>query len=268
LLYFYRKGDDISLGRLKNNTKDRVGIVRFNRYNSRMIIEEYNSPTDIWVKFIDTNEKTNTTWQNFCNGKVRSLYDKTVFGVGYIGEGKYKAYENKLPTPQYKSWSSTLQRCYYEKYLVKQPTYKGCTVIEDWHNFQVFAEWYDQNYYHIEGERIHLDKDILLKGNKLYSPETCIFVPFFINNLFSKTSRGKFPIGVSFNENNKNFIVQCTNDLGKVIYLGSYNDSFLAYKEYKKFKEKIIQCIADKYKDKIPVPLFNAMMSYTVDIRD
>ena len=63
-----------------------------------------------------------------------------------------------------------------------------CSVYEGWHNFQNFAKWYEDNYYEIEEEQMHLDKDILVKGNKVYSPDTCVFVPETINGLFVKSN--------------------------------------------------------------------------------
>jgi hypothetical protein len=133
---------------------------------------------------------------------------KRLHGVGYLGKGEYKSFENGKNTRQYMIWYSMINRCYNEKYHKKLPTYKDCTVSEEWHNFQNFASWYDQNYYEVNGEKMALDKDILIKGNKVYSSETCIFVPQFINSLFTKCNaiRGEFPIGVSWHKHNKKLL--------------------------------------------------------------
>lgn len=103
-----------------------------------------------------------------------------------IGEGNYKVSDNTIVNLNYSTWLSMLKRCYNIEFQFKHSSYIGCSVHEDWHNFQNFAKWYDENYYSIGNERIALDKDILVKGNKIYSPETCIFVPHNINNLFTK----------------------------------------------------------------------------------
>ena len=96
----------------------------------------------------------------------------------------------------YQCWSNMLKRCYNKNVHNKQPTYKDCSVCNEWLCYANFEKWYDENYYEIEGERTELDKDILFKGNKVYSPITCIFVPQRINTLFTKSNR-KFGINVS-----------------------------------------------------------------------
>ena len=176
-------------------------------------------------------------------------------------------YSHKENRKTYKTWQSLLQRCYDTKLHEKYPTYKNCTTCEEWHNFQNFAKWYDENYYEIDGEIMCLDKDILIKGNKVYSPETCIFVPRRINILFTKTdaNRGNLPIGVT-QKNDKYVITMRINK--KFVSNKSYKTPQEAFKVYKYFKEKYIKEIADEYKDKIPVKLYNAMYKYKVEITD
>lgn len=67
-----------------------------------------------------------------------------------------------------------INRCYNAKFREKQLQYTGCTVCEEWLNYSNFKVWYGQN--GIKGMALDLDKDILFKGNKVYSPETCCFV--------------------------------------------------------------------------------------------
>lgn len=76
-----------------------------------------------------------------------------------------------------------MNRCYGDKHKYSQYSYKGCTVCEEWHNYQNFAKWYEDNYYNCE-EELELDKDIIIYGNKLYSPETCLFVPKLVNTSY------------------------------------------------------------------------------------
>ena len=115
-----------------------------------------------------------------------------------------------------------------------------------------------------------LDKDILIKGNKIYSPQTCIFVPKRINTLFTKrqNDRGELPIGLHINNNNK--IVARCNTLNERKYLGSFslNEPFKAFTCYKNFKENYIKQVADEYKDYIPTELYEAMYRYEVEIDD
>jgi hypothetical protein len=164
-----------------------------------------------------------------------------------------------------------LARCYSEKFHEKQPTYIGCTVCEEWHNFQNYAKWYDENYYEVDGYKMNLDKDILVKGNKIYSPETCVFVPDFINLLFvnRKQYRGSLPVGVKVcTKNPKKYEAQCRNNTGKRIYLGYYDSPEEAFQYYKEFKENLIKETAKEYEDRIPHTLFNAMCNYVVEISD
>lgn len=119
---------------------------------------------------------------------LRNRYTPTVYGIGFLGEGKYRS-----RTKVYAVWTSMLRRCYAKELHEKYPTYIGCTVCEEWHNFQKFGEWFDANY--VEG--YELDKDIKVKGNKVYSPDTCLFVSPDANKIMAraKTYKVMSPIG-------------------------------------------------------------------------
>lgn len=187
------------------NLLNRIGEVNYNKFGSKMKIIEYNNSSDIIVEF-ENGYLKHCAYFDFKRGYVKSPYEKRTCGVGYIGEGKYyPTNENNKQTIVHKYWSGMFTRCYDEKFLNRRPTYKDCMVDEKWHNFQNFAEWFYANYYTIDYEIMCLDKDILHKGNKIYAPENCVFVPKSINSLFVKCDavRGKFPIGIRFKEKNK-----------------------------------------------------------------
>ena len=198
--------------------------------------------------------------------RVRNRYDKTVCGVGYLGEGKYNC-KNSLYIRD--RWSKMLRRCYDPYYLNEHPTYIDCYVCEEWHNFQNFAKWYEENYYEIPNERMSLDKDILIKGNKIYSPSTCVFVPERINKLFTKhdKARGGYPIGISWYKQTNKFSAKC-HTFDKRIHLGYYDTIDTAFLAYKSFKEEYIKQVADEYKDLIPTKLYEALYKYEVNIDD
>lgn len=257
----------------------RLGEESYNTYGTPMKIVEYKNALDIIVEFQDEyNARIHTSYQMFKKGNVRNPYDKTVYGVGYLGVGKYKANVNRKPTKAYTTWVNMLMRCYEPHYVNKFPTYIYVTVCDEWHNFQNFAKWYYKNYYEIEGQRMHLDKDILIKGNKIYSPETCVFVPNNINLLFIKcdNARGEYPIGVSYNKTSGKLLVRCNiiDENGKKKtknkHLGYFplDKPFQAFYAYKQFKEQYIKQVADEYKDLIPDKLYEVLYKYVVEIND
>lgn len=245
--------------------KERIGTTAFNRHGSLMEVVEYNEYSDITVQF-NNGYSVHTNWKAFEMGKVANPFDKTLFGTGYFGEGEYQSFKNGEFTPQYIAWQAMMNRCYNSTL----ERYEGCSVAEEWHNFQNFAKWYDANYYEIQEERMELDKDILIKGNKLYSPETCVYVPRFINCLFTKSDkiRGELPIGVSREKKTGMYRSRCNNGKKETIYLGLFKSPEDAFKAYKNYKEKIIKKIAEEYKRVIPKKLFDAMTTYIVEITD
>lgn len=252
-----------------NQKDERLGQINKNTYGSSMEVVKYNRAVDMWVEF-ESGEIVHTSWKAFCLGEVKSRYDKRVYGIGYIGEGEYTPHINGKRTRQYQIWLKVLERCYASYVERKYPSYKQCEVDERWHNFQNFAKWYDDNYYVVEGEKMEIDKDILVKGNKIYSPETCVFVPKRINLLFVKNDVNgrKLPIGVCFYKRDKKYQVNCKDDKSNDIYLGRYDTIEEAFDVYKTFKESVIKKVANQYKDKIPERLYIAMVNYQVEITD
>ena len=208
---------------------DRVGEEGINTFGSKMVIMEYRMRRDIDVYFPEYDWIVkNVQYNNFKNGSIVCPYERRTFGVGYLGEGEYKVKENGKETKCYRTWVHMLRRCYDEKYQEKYPTYKECVVCDEWHNFQNFAKWYEENYYEVEGQRMNLDKDILVKHNKIYSSETCIFVPQTINKLFVKRDgkRGDSVIGTSPKDGKYQVNCQIFNPetgKSKQEYLGFYH---------------------------------------------
>lgn len=250
--------------------EDIIGAINHNNFGSEIIITDYRKYNDIDVYFPEYNwTKEHVQYINFVNGRVKCPYEKTIFNIGYIGEGRYNVSINGKHTKHYDIWNRMLCRCYDPKYIQKHPTYEQCEVCEPWHNFQIFAEWFEDNYYEIEEQIMNLDKDILIKGNKIYSPDTCIFVPQNINKLFTKRNndRGNFPVGVSYNKSSKKYKAYCNTDK-KQNFLGYYNTPEEAFQVYKNFKEKYIKEVANQYKDVIPEKLYNAMFEYEVEEND
>lgn len=253
---------------------DRTGEERINNFDSKMIIKEYRKYSDIDVYFPEYDWiAKNKEYSKFKKGNVKCPYEPRVYSKGYLGEGIYKTKENGKLKREYKIWHGMLKRCYDPKYQEKYPTYKGCSVEDYLLSFQHMGEWIDKNYYEVPGEQMCLDKDILHKGNKIYSRDTCIFVPKRINNLFVKSdnSRGDCPIGVSPTSSG-NYEARCRNGYGKLIPLGTYSTKEEAFQIYKEYKEKVIKEVIDSYEGKIPEPHYSklktAMYNYEVEITD
>ena len=247
---------------------DKTGETLINNFGSTMIITKYRKHGDIDVYFPEydwTAEHVN--YANFKNGRVKCCYEPRVYNVGCVGEGKYKTWisDKKIHTKEYEAWRCMLRRCYGSKELERNKSYKDCIVCQEWLNFQNFAEWYEKNYYEIPGEVMALDKDILFKDNKTYSPDTCVFVPQKINTLFTKcdATRGDLPIGVSYDKTQKKYEARC-----KSKYLGRYNTPEEAFQAYKQFKEAYIKKMANDYIEDIPFNLYQAMINYEVEIDD
>lgn len=200
-------------------------------------------------------------------GNVRKK-TKLVYGVGindYKGNIKY----NHVHILSYHTWGQMLKRCYSQDFLSKNRTYIGCVVCDEWLFFSNFKKWFDKNY--IDG--YSLDKDIIYKGNKIYSPDTCCFVPNEINVLLCKSGkqRGCMPIGVHQREMANGFkYVAYMNKFGRRVHLGTFNTPNEAFTAYKHAKEAHIQEMATQYyKDgKINEKVYNALMNYKVEITD
>ena len=178
--------------------------------------------------------------------------------IGIHGDGIYKAH-----TPCYETWRNMLARCYDETVQKKKPYYIGCTVDEKWHNYQIFAKWYYDNYI----DSYCLDKDILYKNNKVYSETTCCFVPNAINAVLtlSTKSRGLYPVGVYKRGDTFRSIISIN---GKQVSLGTFLTPDLAFQAYKLNKEAYIKHLADYYKDTITKACYNALYNWEITIKD
>lgn len=258
-------------------TINRVGEVGYNNHGTKMIIIEYNSATDITIEFQDERKYKvfHVLYSNFKNGMIRNPYDKTTYGVGYLGEGKYKISENKNRTLAGVAWDSMMERCYSSKFKEKHPNYIDSYVCEEWHCFQNFAEWFYNNYYKINGQRMEVENNILLKNNKKYCPEYSIISPQRINNLFVKMNnskdRGKYCIGVTYNKQRNKYVGQYSYiDInGKYKRVSKdFKTEEEAFEFYKKNKEEYIKRVANEYKGLIPENLYNAMQEYKIEITD
>ena len=194
---------------------------------------------------------------------------KKLYGVG-INDADYNVRgNNRVIDLAYSRWSCMLFRCYSDSYHKKQGTYENCCVCEEWLLFSNFKKWFDENY--IEGYQ--LDKDIIGgKGNKMYSPQTCCFVPKEVNCLIEKAdkSRGMYPVGVGRLKNGGRRFYAGLRTKERKIHLGYFDTAEQAFVSYKVAKESYIKEIATKYYNdgKIARNVYEALMNYKVEITD
>lgn len=186
---------------------------------------------------------------------------KLVYGVGFCdiaarGREKHACYVD---------WNSMLQRCYDPLFHKRTPTYIGCSVCKEWQTFSNFYEWWKRN--HIDGYA--LDKDLIKKGNKVYSPETCVYLPKDINNLLSKRKkyRGILPIGVRWDKRKEKYMATMSYHAYPK-FIGYYDNPKDAFYAYKEAREAYVREIAEDYKNVIDIRAYNALINYKVDIND
>ena len=239
-----------------------------------MKIIKYINNKDIIVQF-QNKQKTEvcTRYTFFVNGQVKNPYHPSVYGVGMVGQ-KYSTRTNNKTAKEYEAWKGMLRRCYSDEKKEKFSSYENVICCNDWLLYENFYEWlhsqenFEQWY---NGDRWALDKDIIVKGNKIYSPETCCLVPQSVNGLFIKENinRGNYPIGVIYYR--KKFQSSYNNPLAtKRITIGRYDTPEEAFFVYKKYKENLIKQIAKEEYDNsnITEKCYNAMINYEVEITD
>ena len=238
--------------------------------SGKCFVIDYKNCDNVLVAFYNPVYFVKTTLGRLREGKVKNPLMPHVLGVGVIGVGKY---DSRKDNKVYKLWCNMLTRAYDHKFHIKQSSYKDVTVCEDWLNFQNFAEWcYKQEFFGFKDEKgkpYQLDKDVLIKGSKIYSPETCSFVPHEINSLFSlrKSLRGKYPIGVSYSKKIRKFDA-CLSHLGKKLSRSFHDTPKEAFQAYKEAKELCVKEVANKWKDRIDARIYQALLRYEVSMYD
>lgn len=181
---------------------------------------------------------------------------------------KYVPFLNHSRMKAARLWNDMYSRCYNKKLHRRFPEYIGCTICDYWlEDRERFFKWVEENYYMVGEEQMDLDKDILCKGNKVYGPETSVFVPHAINTLLlnCRRKRGRYPIGVSHDRGRYRAAL---NIDGRNVKLGTYDTPKEAFMVYKKHKEALVLITADRYKGKIPDKVYDAMINWKIEIDD
>lgn len=246
-------------------------VMKSRNYGDFVVIEKKNY-RNVLIEFLDTGYKKYFQYSKLQAGAVKDVTRPTIYNVGFIGSKYPTSFRDvggkKRNMPEYEQWSGFLRRCYDEKYHKKYQTYIGCACSKNFTSYEYYTEWCHKQIGFSKGW--NLDKDLLVKGNKLYSEDTCVFIPTEINALLTKTNglRGKYPIGVHFCNGKKKFVAQINRNKGQQDYLGAFDTVEEAFLAYKTAKEDFIKQVAEKWKGQIDPRAYEAMMKYEVEITD
>ena len=257
------------------NYKDCIGrSYKSNAYGDFTIID-YKNCDNVTIKFNKTGSILVCSAGNLRAGKVKDPLIPSICGVGVVGTlystMSKETGNKKRHTLQYQTWMSMIQRCYSEKFQIKSPSYRGCSVSDNFKYYEYFYEWCNKQI-GFGNKGWHLDKDLLVKGNKVYSEDTCVFLPLELNGLLvsCRSARGIYPIGVTYSKEKRKFTSSLrTGGKGrKYTQLGYYKTPEEAFYAYKKAKEEYIKEQANKWKNQIDPRAYNALMNYEVEITD
>lgn len=222
--------------------KDPITVGRvFTTFNcGDTVVIEYKNFKNVKVKFDNTLNEIWCRGDHLKTGNVNDPKAATVFGKGVV-DGCTTSINGKLTT-WYNSWAGMLERCYCPKLLLRHPTYRGCTVADEWLHLPTFKLWFDKN--HREG--FQLDKDLLVWGNKVYSAATCSYVPRSLNNLLKLQENSRVGIlGVCKHTNASGYIAHVSRRDNKLSrYFTSESE---AAKWYAYEKEAFVRSEADYY---------------------
>lgn len=251
----------IKAGRIRKPI-DRVGETYINTDGNRFEITEFLNAKNCTIKFEDGTILKNIQYGHILRGNVKNPFHKSVMGEGYIGIGKYKS-----SGYIHKRWNLMLTRAYGTIYHSRFPTYKDVEVCEEWKCLQNFGAWYEENFKSHMDNSWELDKDIKVAGNKIYSPETCAFVPSELNSFFVKRARSKkgLPLGVSKRGNK--YYARSTAE-GENIQKTGFTTIEEAFQVVKCIKEKEASRLANKYKEKVDQGVYTRLSNFKLYIND
>jgi len=189
----------------------------------------------------------------FAKGNIKYPYHPSVYSKGFFGVGPYS---KKTHEKLYKTWSSMLLRAYDCKFHMRHPTYKDVTVCKEWHNLQVFGKWFEDNY--IEG--FELDKDLLSPESKIYSPDTCVFIPHRLNSFLTnnKADNTSGHAGVYWHKRDEVWVAAISAGCGR-LHLGYFSKLEEAVEAYKEARSKQAALLKKLYKDSLSKEVLDAI---------
>ena len=229
---------------------------------------DYENSQNVTVKFLNPEFTTSVFLHQLRKGTVRNPFVPSFYGKGYMGVGKYSFKDKRV----YDLWANLLKRVYCDKSRHKFPTYTEASVCDEWLNFQNFAAWcYSQKFFNAKDDKgrwYQLDKDLLSEGVKIYSPNTCCFIPKDINLMLTlnDVNRGEFPVGVTRIKSTGRF--EATLSSNKKSYLGVFDTAEEAFLVYKTAKESYVKDVAEFWNGSIDHKAYTALLNYQININD
>lgn len=179
-----------------------------------------------------------------------------------LGFGVYDMH-NEKNSNAFKAWLAMLKRC-YSKFRGNVHAWDGCSVSEEWRYFSNFKEWFDARY----KDGFELDKDLKVRGNKVYSPNTCLLVPPRINELTTNVKKyGKYKNSIGVKKSSKNTFTAWVCKMDKRVYLGSFKTEEDAFNAYKNTKIQYIKDVANEYLNKgiIGNEIYETLLNYKIE---
>ena len=248
--------------------KDCVGKVFKSLNSGDFKIVKYNDSYNVEIQFVNTGYEMVARLGHIKSGGVKDPYSPSVYGVGITGT-KYPSRVNGVLTKEYDLWTGMLRRCYSDALKKKYPTYIDCEVSDKFKSYEYFYEWCHKQI-GFNSKDWQLDKDLLVKGSKVYSENTCVFIPQEINLMLIKcdASRGEHLIGVCWHKKDNAFVAKVSKTKGKREYLGFFKTEIEAFNSYKQAKESFVKEQANKWKSHIDERAYEALINYEVEITD
>lgn len=255
-----------------------VGDIRINNEGYEFEIVKYNHARDVVIRWLACGTEESCNSGNLIKGAIKYLNNPSVFGIGYLGYGRFVPGEKRLKEGQerlnpdiHRHWRHVLERTVSHRNIQR---YEDCSVVEEWYSLQNFAEWLVEQKNGLakeeNGRLYHLDKDMVCKGNRVYCPEYCVFLPNEVNCFYTRTEIGNtgYP-GVNYIKPatkgaKEGYIARC--HVGKVRkYLGYYDTAMEAFLQYKKCKEGSAKELASRWEGKVDDRVIEYLHNFTVD---
>lgn len=231
-----------------------------------MVVIRYDGCFDVTIEHQDEKKHScRVTSSQLKDGRIKNPYKPRIYGVGFVGHGRHKPSKNGKDTHAYTAWSRMLERAYSSVKNENNRSYIGCSVAKEWHDFQIFGDWYQTQEF--KGPGYQLDKDILSPGNKEYGPNNCRFVPEAINKMLlsNPSRRASLPVGVTKIGNKYTTKI---SKRGRIEHIGTFHTPEDAFNAYKISREEYIQDQAEQYRNVIPVEIYDSLMAARISIDD